>query len=199
MNKYFCNWEKTSIFAIMRKIFLFTLICTLLVSCEKYTTEIRDLTLSGKYVVTKMTVISISHAIEKDTTYLSGGVFTNSALPHPFNYIKVNDFYMHFTYSEVRMNWINRVPTGSNRDMWQYGESPNEIFYNRLPYSYSAYDYGKIQFDYKPINENTYRRITLHVDSDLLESLQLSGLDIAPYGKDGPEYRFIFTLSRVGP
>ena len=182
----------------MKKLFLLLLVLVLS-SCEKYVTEIPDITLSGKYVITKMTVISISHSIEKDTTYLSGGIFRNKSLPHPFSYIKVNEFYFHFTYSEVRMNWINRIQTGSNRDMWEYGSSPNEIFYHRLPYSYSAYDFGKIQFDYKPTNENTYRRITFHVDSDLLETVQLSGLDIAPYGKDGPAYRFILTLSRVGP
>jgi len=182
----------------MKKLFLLLLVLVL-TSCEKYVTEIPDLTLSGKYVVTKMTVISTSHAIVRDTTYLSGGIFTNSSLPHPFNYIKVNDFHIWFSYSEIKMNWINRTQTGSLRDMWQYGNSPNEIFYNRVPYSYDSYDYGKIQFDYKPINETSYRRITLHVDSDLFESLQLSGLDIAPYGKDGPQYKFIFTLTRVGP
>jgi hypothetical protein len=182
----------------MKKLFLLLLVL-ILSSCEKYVTEISDLTLSGKYVITKMTVITISHSIKKDTTYLSGGIFRNNSLPHPFSYIKVNEFYFHFTYSEVRMNWINRIQTGSNRDMWEYGSPPNEIFYHRLPYSYNAYDFGKIQFDYKPTNENTYRRITFHIDSDLLETVQLSGLDIAPYGKDGPAYRFILTLSRVGP
>ena len=53
----------------MKKLFLLLLVFVL-TSCEKYVTEISDLTLSGKYVITKMTVISISHAIEKDTTYL---------------------------------------------------------------------------------------------------------------------------------
>ena len=183
----------------MRKFILFTLILGLFISCEKYTTNISDLTLSGKYVVSKLTIITTSHAITKDSTYLSNTVFRDSMLPHPFNYIKVNDFYMHFDYASVRMNWISRTTTGSLRDMWQYGESPNEIFYNRVPYSYNAYDLGTIQFDYMPINQKSYRRITLHVDSDLPESLQLSGLDFAPYGKNGPEYKIIFSLTRVGP
>ena len=50
-----------------------------------------------------------------------------------------------------------------------------------------------------PTNERSYRRITLHVDSDLPESLQLSGLDFAPYGKNGPGYKIIFSLTRTGP
>ena len=183
----------------MRKFILFTFILGCFCSCEKYTTNISDLTLSGKYVVSKLTIITTSHAVTKDSTYLSNTIFRDSMLPHPFNYIKVNDFYMHFDYASVRMNWVKRTTTGSLRDMWQYGESPNEIFYNRLPYSYNAYDLGTIQFDYMPVNEKSYRRITLHVDSDLFESLQLSGLDFAPYGKNGPEYKIIFSLTRVGP
>jgi hypothetical protein len=183
----------------MRKFILFTLILGLFISCEKYTTNISDLTLSGKYVVSKMSIISTSHAITKDSTYLSNTIFRDSTLPHPFNYIKINDFYMHFDYASVRMNWIKRTSTGSLRDMWEYGEAPNEIFYYRIPYSYNAYDLGTIQFDYIPTNQKSYRRITLHVDSDLPESLQLSGFDFAPYGKNGPRYKIIFSLTRVGP
>jgi hypothetical protein len=183
----------------MRKFILFTFILLFFSSCEKYTTNISDLTLSGKYVVNKMSIITTSHAVVKDSTYLSNAVFQDSMLPRPFNRIKVNDFYLHFDYASIRMNWIMRTTTGSLRDMWEYGESPNEIFYRRIPYSYNAYDLGAIQFDYKPTNEKSYRRITLHVDSDLPESLQLSGLDFAPYGKNGPEYKIIFSLTRVGP
>ena len=190
---------KTSYLRTMKKFILFTFILGCFSSCEKYTTNISDLTLSGKYVVNKMTIITTSQAIVKDSTYLSNAVFQDSMLPKPFNRIKVNDFYLHFDYVSIRMNWIKRTTTGSLRDMWEYGESPNEIFYRRIPYSYNAYDLGAIQFDYLPTNERAYRRITLHVDSDLPESLQLSGLDFAPYGKNGPKYKIIFSLTRVGP
>ena len=183
----------------MRKFILFTLILGLFISCEKYTTNISDLTLSGKYVVSKMSIISTSHAITKDSTYLSNTIFRDSTLPHPFNYIKINDFYMHFDYSAIKMIWKNRIQTGLEKDEWLYGNWPYEIFYNRIPYSYNAYDLGTIQFDYIPINERSKRRITLHVDSDLPESLQLSGFDFAPYGKNGPRYKIIFSLTRVGP
>jgi hypothetical protein len=124
-----------------------------------------------------MTIITTSHAVIKDSTYLSNTIFRDSTLPHPFNYIKVNDFYLHFDYASIRMNWIKRTTTGSLRDMWEYGELPNEIFYYRIPYSYNAYDLGTIQFDY----------------------IQLSGLDFAPYGKNGSRYKIIFSLTRTGP
>ncbi len=167
-------------------------------SCEKFVTETSDLTLSGKYVVSKLTVIQTSQPLSQDTTYLSGSLFTNANLPDPFDSIKVDNFYLHFDYSTVRLIWYNRLQNGQ-RDRWEYGESPNEIIYWRVPYSFDAYNYGKIQFDYKPKDRLSYARITFNIDSDLLESLQLSGLEFAPYGKDGPHYRLILSLNRVGP
>lgn len=181
----------------MKKLILLLLVCLSFFSCEMYLTEIRDLTLSGKYVVSKLTVITTHHASEKNTTYLDGDVFTNNSLPHPFNSIKVNDFYLHFTYSEIRMNWINRLETGMNRDRWEYGESPS-IFYHRVPYSYDSYNFGKIKFYYTPSN-GTYMPIVFQIDSDLTESIQLSGPEFSPKGKDGPKYKLILTLTRVGP
>lgn len=177
----------------------YLLILTLfLISCEKYVTNVSDLTLSGKYVVSKITVIQTAQTTKRDTTYLSGTLFRNTSLPDPFDSILVDNFYVHFDYSTIRLIWFNRFQNGM-RDRWLYGESPNEIMYWRVPYSYDAYNLGKIQFDYKPIKRGSYTRITLQVDSDLQESLQLSGLDFAPNGKDGPHYRLILSLNRVGP
>lgn len=179
------------------KIFLIFL-SFLLVGCEKYVTETSTLTLSGKYVLSKLTIIETSQPISKDTTYLSGQTFTNTNLPDPFDTIKVDNFYIHFDYASIRMVWYNRIQNGQ-RDRWEYGESPNDIFYSRVPWSYDAYNLGKIQFLYKPKDRNTYQPVLLQVDSDLFESLQLSGLDFAPYGKDGPHYRLIMSFNRVGP
>lgn len=174
------------------------ILCFFLVGCEKFTTEVSDLTLSGKYVVSKLTVIQTSQPISQDTTYLSGQVFINHNLPAPFDSIKIDNFHIHFDYSSVRMVWYNRLQHGQ-RDRWEYGETPNEIFYHRVPWSFDAYTLGKIQFEYKPKNQSTYRKVLLQVDSDLFETLQLSGLEFAPYGKYGPHYRLILTLNRIGP
>ena len=35
------------------------------------------------------------------------------------------------------------------------------------------------------------------IDSDLAESLQLSGLDFSPHGRNGPKYRYVFHLKRT--
>lgn len=181
---------------ILRILILFFLVT--FTSCEKYVTNISTLTLSGKYVVSKLTVIQTSQPNTKDTTYLSGQLFHNTSLPDPFDSIIIDNFYLHFDYASIKMVWHNRIQNGQ-RDRWEYGEQPEEIFYSRVPWSYDAYTLGKIQFDYKPKDRGTYHRILFQVDSDLFETLQLSGLDFAPNGKDGPHYRLIISLNRVGP
>ena len=180
----------------MRKFILFTLILGLFISCEKYTTNISDLTLSGKYVVSKMSIISTSHAITKDSTYLSNTIFRDSTLPHPFNYIKINDFYMHFDYASVRMNWIKRTTTGSLRDMWEYGEAPNEIFYRIL--SNNSYNSGFLQFDYVTL-DGSARTLTFLIEDDGFESLQLKSAGAWFKGKFGEKQVMTLYLTRVGP
>jgi len=145
-----------------------------------------------------LTVIQTSQAHSDDTTYLSGSLFVNRNLPDPFDSIRIDNFYLHFDYATIRMVWIDRLQNGQ-RDRWDYGESPNEIFYHRVPFSFDAYTLGKIQFDYKPKDRGSYHKIIFQVDSDLFETIQLSGLDFAPNGKDGPHYRLILSLNRVGP
>jgi hypothetical protein len=86
---------------------------------------------------------------------------------------------------------------------WEYGYgklySNRGIFYRRIPYSYDAYTLGKFDFKYIPKNELSERRIIFNVISDLPESLQLSGLEHAPQGQNGPHYTLVLKLIRVGP
>ena len=167
--------------------------------CEKYVTEVSDLTLSGKYKVSKLQVIQISNPTGKDTTYLNNQIFIDSSLPDPFDTIKINDFYIHFTYSNVMIGWVGNNPN-TGREIWKYGQRLNEqIFYYRVPWTYDAYSFGKIKFEYRPINKGVVFPVVLQIDSDLIESLQLSGLEFTPAGANGTRYRLVFTLTRVGP
>lgn len=189
--------KKNPIFVVMRKyLFLFIVFFT---SCEKYVTEVSDLTMSGKYKVSKLQVIQISNPTGKDSTYISNQVFIDRSLPDPFDTIRVNDFYLHFTYSNVMIGWLgNDRYTGA--EIWKYGQRRDEqIFYNRVPWTFDAYSFGKIQFHYIPQNKGVVFPVTLQVDSDLLETLQLSGFEFAPAGPNGTRYRLVFTLTRVGP
>jgi hypothetical protein len=177
----------------MRTFILFFLV--FLTSCEKFTTEISDLTLSGKYVLSKLTVIETSQSNKIDTIYSINQLYINNSLSDPFDSMRVGDFHIHFDYSSVRLVWRNRAQSGMG-DRWLYGEPPNEIFYSRVPWTYDAYTFGKISFNYKTKDVDSYQRMIFNVDSDLLESIQLSGLS---YSKNNKNYRLILNMERIGP
>jgi hypothetical protein len=184
----------------MKKIILILSICLSLLSCEQYVTEISDLTLSGEYRVTQVQVIN-SYGGPSIQIYSNGQTYTSNSLPHPFNNIVTNQFRIHFTYADVYMS--KEVNLGNGTWDWEYGYnklySNGGIFYRRIPYSYDAYTLGKFDFKYIPKNELSERRIIFNVISDLPESLQLSGLEHAPQGQNGPHYTLILKLERLGP
>ena len=169
-----------------------------------------ELTLSGKYYVSKLELIIIENPSHPDTTFknitfLNGETFVNHSLPSPFDSIVVGDFYMDFDYSYLRMNWIKR---NVRNNIWEYGiykldvrypeQVPGEIMYRRDPWSYNNYDLGDIYFSYYPKNlKGQEKTVRLHVDSDLLTTLQLSGFEVWPYGENGPKMRLIISLIRT--
>lgn len=177
----------------MKKL-LFCLSLITLLSCEKYVTETSTITLSGKYLLQKLSVVQIENPTDSIRNFVVGDMVINRFLPDPFDTLKVGAFYMDFNYSDLRMNYLRRT---NERDVWEYGMSPDFIFYHRIPLSFDAYTFGKITFVYIPKDEKSYRKIILSIDSDLAESLQLSGLDFSPYGKNGPKYRYVFHLKRT--
>ena len=177
----------------MKKLSFF-LILFMLTSCEKYVTETSTITLSGKYLLQKLSIVQIENPTDSIKNFVVGDMVINRFLPDPFDTIKVGAFYMDFNYSDLRMNFLKRT---NERDVWEYGMSPDFIFYHRVPLSFDAYTFGKITFVYLPKDEKSYRKIILSIDSDLAESLQLSGLDFSPHGRNGPKYRYIFHLKRT--
>ena len=183
----------------MKKFILFTFILGCFSSCEKYTTNISDLTLSGKYVVSKLQVIQTSNPTSRDTTYLGNQIFVNNSLPDPFDSIRVNNFYIHFTYTNVMIDWLGN-DRFSGYEIWKYGQDRSEpIFYERISWTYNAYELGKIRFRYIPTNKGVSFPVILQIDSDQAESLQISGFEFAPNGPNGTRYRLILSLTRVGP
>lgn len=176
-----------------RFILLFSLVF-LLLSCEAYVTDKSDLTLSGKYVVSKLHITSVDQNQNPDSIYLLGTTYVNQAMPHPFNTIQINQFYIHLDYSTIRMNLLGVNNYG--QDLWQYGTSPNEIFYKVL--NNNAYDLGYLQFDYVTQN-GTSRRITFHIEHDGFESLQLKSSGGWFNGELGEKQVMTMYLTRVGP
>lgn len=177
----------------MKKLFIL-LLGFILLSCERYVTEIKDVTLSGKYVVSKIEITNVDQNQSKDSLYLMGTTYSNPNLPHPFNNIKVNNFYIHFDYSTVRFKLNGVTPYG--QDIWMYGSSPNEIFYNT--FGRTPYNSGYIQYDYTTI-DGVHPRMTFMIEDDGLESLQLKSSGAWFSGKFGEKQVMTISLTRVGP
>lgn len=185
--------KKIEYICVMKKLY-FILLLALLTSCEKYVLENSDVTLSGKYVVSRLDVTNVDQNQTRDSLYTLGGVYVNHLIPDPLDSITINRFYIHFDYSTVRMNELGVTPTG--RDIWEYGSSPNEIFYRIL--SNNSYRSGFLQFDYVTL-DGSVRTLTFLIEDDGFETLQLKSSGAWFKGKFGQKQVMTLYLSRVGP
>ena len=168
-------------------------ILLLLTSCERYSLPISDLTLSGKYKLSLLDVTSVDQNITKDSLYRPGSLYLNPTLPHPFDSILVNRFYIHLDYSSIRLNLLGTDPNGG--DMWELGNTPNLIFYRVL--NNTTYNHGYLQFDYK-VNSKIFN-LTFHIEEDGLETLQLQSSGQWAKGELGEKQILTFVFTRVGP
>ena len=177
----------------MKNIIILMLISCLFISCEKYGTG-TTLSLSGKYVLTLLDVTSVDQNTSKDSLYRPGTVYKNKSLPHPFDSMVINRFYIHLTYSEIRMNLLGVTPEG--RDIWQYGDSPNEIFYR--VYGNNTYNSGTLNFTYIA-KDKTPRTMNFLIEQDGFESLQFKSSGTWIKSEYGEKQILTMVLSRVGP
>lgn len=178
----------------MKKLVLLLSFCFLLFSCEAYVTERSDVTLSGKYVVSKLEITNVDQNQTRDSLYLLGTTYDNPVSPKPFDSIPINHFYIHMDYASIRMKLLGVTQWG--QDVWGYGNSPNEIFYR--VFNNNSYDSGYLQFDYIT-EDGSSRRITFHIENDGYESLQLKSSGGWFNGKYGEKQVMTMSLTRVGP
>ena len=162
-------------------------------SCERYALPISDLTLSGKYKLTLLDVTSVDQNITSDSLYRTGSVYVNRNLPKPFDSLIINRFYIHLDYSTLRMNLLGVNPSGS--DIWEYGTSPNFIYYRVL--NNNTHNHGYLQFDYE--NQTGSKTLTFHIEEDGVESLQLQSTGSWVRGKFGEKQILTLFWTRVGP
>ena len=169
-------------------------ILLVLFSCEKYVTRESTVTLSGKYVVSVLDITNVDQNETRDSLYTIGSVYKNPLLPKPFDSIRINRFYIHLDYSTIKMNILGVTPDG--RDIWQYGNSPNEIFYKI--FGNNAYNNGYLQFTYNASNDYM-RTMTFFIEDDNTEYLQLKSSGSWFKGKFGEKQVMTLRLTRVGP
>lgn len=92
------------------------------------------------------------------------------------------------------MKQLGVTPEG--RDIWKYGNSPNEIFYNT--FGGTGYNNGYMQFNYVT-EDGSSRLITFLIEDDATESLQLRSSGAWFNGKFGQKQVMTLSLTRVGP
>lgn len=177
----------------MKKLFLLLLVLVLS-SCEKYITEIRDLSLSGKYVVSKLEVTNVDQNQTRDSLYLLGTTYNNTLLPKPFDNIRINNFYVHMDYSTIRMKLLG--VTQSGQDIWKYGSNNDPIFYNT--FGATPFSFGYMQFNYIT-DDGSSRTVTFFIEDDGFETLQIKSSGAWFNGKFGQKQVMTLSLTRVGP
>lgn len=177
----------------MTKYVLFLILLIPLVSCERYVTESRTLTLSGKYKLALLDVTSVDQNVSKDSVYRPGTVYINHNLPEPFDTMIINRFYIHLDYSTIRLNLLGVNPDG--QDIWEYGDKTNPIFYT--VYNNNSYINGFLQFDYRP--KGIQKKLVFLIEDDGFESLQLQSSGLWANGEFGEKQVMTFVLTRVGP
>ena len=178
----------------MEKIFVVLGFLFLLTGCEKYVVEKSDITLSGKYVISKLNVINVDQNQTQDSLYLMGSTYINNNLPKPFDSIVIDNFYLHMDYSTIRINMVGVTSTG--QDIWEYGNSSDEIFYDIL--GNNSYNNGYIQFTY--VTSDGYAAtMTFLIEDDGFESLQLKSSGAWFESEMGQKQVMTLGLTRVGP
>ena len=178
----------------MRRIVGILMFFALLSGCEKYVVEKSDVTLSGKYVISKLNVINVDQNQTRDSLYLMGSTYVNRKLPKPFDSIVIDKFYLHMDYSTIRINLLGVTSTGT--DIWEYGKSPNEIFYRVL--GNNSYNNGFLQFTYVTSDGNA-ATMTFLIEDDGFESLQLKSEGAWFESEMGQKQVMTLGLTRVGP
>jgi len=163
-------------------------------SCEKYVAG-TNVTLSGKYLINRITIKSIDQNKTGDSTYRSGDVYidTSRTTPTPFDRIKVGYTFLYFDYWSVNLRHLGVDPNG--RDIWD----PNYLTWYKI-LGNNQWQSGYLQFTYRDvIKTNARHTFTFQVTEDKFESLELTSSGIWPSHQYGEKKIMILNLTRVGP
>ena len=178
----------------MKKLVVIVLL-VILTGCEKYVSGIH-LTLSGKYKITRISLVSVDQNTTRDTVYRTGDIYkSNDPLsPKPFDTIRVGNTFFHFDYSVINLMYLG-VDTNSKKDMWDSRyESGYRIKGN------NQWQEGYIQFEYTDvIKTKSKHTMTFQITEDKFESLELTSSGQWSHGSMGEKRIMILKLIRVGP
>jgi hypothetical protein len=156
----------------------------LLSSCRKY--ELPTLlSLSGEYVIDKITYSQINNSVlTNDIVYLPGDTYFNPSERFPMDNIKVGSTKWHLDYSVISMC---PILTGTGSTMWT-----KQYYYEVINHN-SNYDLGYLDF-----NCEGFRRMFKIVD-DQAESITLRSTGAWGYAQIGYNKSITLHLTRIGP
>jgi hypothetical protein len=169
----------------MKNIIKLLLTILLLSSCVKYT-QPKLLSLSGTYVVDKITYLKIDNS---DTTgfqvYYPGDMYVNPNIYNPFDTLKVGETKFSMDY---QLFFYNPVETATGSTYWKdkcdydvQNETNNFLGYLIL----------------YPDNYN--KKIVFSIIDDGLESLVIRQTGHWAFGSSGPDESITIYLTRTGP
>lgn len=183
-------------FRMMKSKIIITLLSLTLISCEKYVAGTTT-TLSGKYLINRITIKSVDQNLTGDSTYRSGDTYIDSSIntPIPFNRIKVGYTFLHFDYWSVNLRYLGVDPYNGNRDIWD----PRYLTSYKI-WGNNQWQSGYLQFRYNDVlKTNAWHQFTFQITEDKFESLELTSSGVWPSYKFGEKKIMIINLTRVGP
>lgn len=158
----------------------------ILTSCLKQYSQPKTLSLSGEYIVDKVTYSNIENSQPNETVLYSGNIYVNPNESFPMDSIAVGFTRWHFDYVAVAFN-PQVLPTGTV--IWG-----KKYFYSVINH-YTNYDLGYIDITL----DNGSRRIFKIID-DGTENLVLRTTNQwGTYGASGPAESTTLYLTRIGP
>jgi hypothetical protein len=168
----------------MKKLLLLLLTLLTMSSCEVYQ-EPTLLSLSGEYVISKITVVSTENTTNSSgTIYNPGSHYVNTYDIFPLDDIQVGFTRWHLDYSVIS---FFPIQTGGGTTTWQ-----RKYFYSIVGHN-NIYDLGYLQFQ---VNGSVR---TFKILDDGVESITLQTTGLWPYSSSGPNQIVTLQLTRVGP
>lgn len=171
----------------MKYIVIIVISLLTLTSCYKQYSQPKTLSLSGEYIVDKITYSKIENSTTPDeTVYYGGDIYVNPNGTFPMDSISVGFTRWHLDYSVISFD-PHTLNTG--QVIWE-----KQYFYT-VTNHYTNYDLGYLDFTM----DNGGRRVFKIID-DGVENLVLRTTgQWGAYGASGPEESVTLYLTRVGP
>ena len=169
----------------MKHLFILPLIL-LLSSCYKQYSQPKTLSLSGEYIIDKVTYSNIENSNPNEQVYYAGDIFINPNESFPMDSLAIGFTRWHFDYSVVSFN-PKILPTGTV--VWG-----KQYFYGVVNH-YSNYDLGYIDITMDNGGRRIFKIIEDGVESIVLRTTNNWGA----YGSSGPAESVTIYLTRIGP